>query len=55
MFVLDNELNLFPKYVFNLGKFKEPTSERAKLPGQDKEMNNFINIWEVCDHSYKIY
>jgi len=47
MFILDDDLNLSPKYVFNLGKFKEPTSERAKLPGQGSKMSQFIYIWEV--------
>lgn len=47
IFVLDDGLNLIPKYVFNLGKFKEPTSERAKLPGQDTKRTKFLYIWEV--------
>jgi hypothetical protein len=47
MFVLDDDLNLIPKYVFNLGKFKEPISERAKLPGQGSKMSEFLYIWEV--------
>lgn len=47
MFVLNDDLNLIPKYVFNLGKFAEPTSERAKLPSQDNKMFEFLYIWEV--------
>jgi hypothetical protein len=47
LFVLDDDLNLIPKYVFNFGKFKEPTTERAKLPGQGSKMSEFLYAWEV--------
>lgn len=47
MFVLDDDLSLIPKYVFSLGRFKEPISERAKLPGQAMKMSMFLYIWEV--------
>jgi hypothetical protein len=47
LFVLADDLNLIPQYVFNLGKYKEPTFERAKLPGQVFRMSEFLYIWEV--------
>lgn len=44
LFSLNNMNQLIPRYAFNLGKFKEPTSERAKIP---PDMKKFIYIWNV--------
>jgi hypothetical protein len=30
LFILNDEFNLIPKYTFNIGKYKEPLSERGK-------------------------
>lgn len=32
LFFLNDKFEMVPQYAFNLGKFKEPLSERAKLP-----------------------
>ncbi len=45
LFYLDNHYQLKPKYIFDLGSLKEPTSERAKVPQQD--MMRYIYLWEV--------
>jgi hypothetical protein len=55
MFALDDDLNLIPKYAFNLGKFKEPTSERAKLPSQGSRMSEFLYIWEVFQTNNNLF
>jgi hypothetical protein len=44
LFSLNNVNQLIPRYAFILGKFKEPTSERAKIP---PDMGRFIYIWNV--------
>lgn len=44
LFSLNKVNQLIPRYAFNLGKFKEPTSERAKIP---PDMKRFIYIWNV--------
>ena len=44
LYSLNNVNQLIPRYAFNLGKFKEPTSERAKIP---PDMRRFIYIWNV--------
>jgi len=38
---------MIPNYVFNFGKYKEPLSERAKLPGQGFNMSEYIYVWDV--------
>lgn len=55
LFVLDDDLNLIPKYSFNLGKFKEPTSERAKTVSQGSKMSEFLYIWEVFQTNNNLF
>lgn len=48
LFYLDNRFNLIPKYVFNLGKYKEPVSGREKpLSEWGKSQRDFIFIPNV--------
>ena len=46
LFYLTNHYKLVPRYVFNLGKFKEPVSERAKLL-LGPSMPKYIYVWNV--------
>jgi hypothetical protein len=46
LFSLTNQYELVPKYVFNLGKYKEPISARALLE-QGPSMSRFIYLWNV--------
>ncbi len=48
LFYLDSQYNLIPKYVFNLGKYKEPVSGREKPVAEwGKSQPNFIFIPNV--------
>lgn len=48
LFYLDGQFKLIPKYVFNLGKYKEPVSAREKpLIEWGKSQSNFIFIPNV--------
>lgn len=44
LFYLDEQLNMIPKYFFSLGKYKEPSAERAKFALTSEE---YVYIWEV--------
>ena len=45
LFSLDDSFMLTPKYYFNLGRYKEPVSERAK-PGS-RDMMKHVYLWGV--------
>lgn len=45
LFNLDASFMLTPKYCFNLGRYKEPVSERAKAEGGD--MMEHLYLWDV--------
>lgn len=45
LFSLDASFMLTPKYCFNLGRYKEPVSERAKA--EDGDMMEHIYLWNV--------
>ena len=46
LFCLNGKYELIPAYVFNLGKYKEPVSERAKIPPSTKT-SNYLYIRHV--------
>jgi len=46
LFYLTNDYRLVPRYAFNLGKYKEPITERAKQL-QGPSMPRYIYIWNV--------
>jgi hypothetical protein len=39
LFYLDKKYQLIPKYAFNLGKFKQPVSERGDADSENNELN----------------
>lgn len=45
LFSLSDQYQLNPRFAFNLGKFKEPVSERAKIPLTD--MMRYLYIWNA--------
>lgn len=46
LFSMDDQYQLSPRYVFDRGKFKLPTSERAKTPIGDL-MDQYLFIWDA--------
>ena len=45
LFSLDDRYELIPRYIFNLGKFKEPLSARKTADWSD--LGDYIYIWDV--------
>jgi hypothetical protein len=44
LFYLDDQFKMIPEYTFRLGKYKQPTSERAKF---GSSMDDYIYVWNV--------
>lgn len=54
LFMLNEKYDLVPKYSFNFGKFKEPLSDRGKLP-PEREMRKFIYLSFVYQTKNYLY
>jgi hypothetical protein len=53
LFYLDYQFNLIPKYIFNLGKYKEPVSERTIQFGQESTIK-YLSVFNVFQTGNKL-
>ena len=54
LFYLDNNNDLIPEYVFNLGKYKEPSSERILFP-RGPSFFNYLHVWYAFQTEDQIF
>jgi hypothetical protein len=54
LFRVNTKFEMVPQYVFKLGKFSEPLSEREKLP-PEKDMTKYIHLFNLFQTQNNIF